>query len=490
MIKFYIVIDIVGLEFGHLESGLVPNISSLAAEGESAMMEPVFPGVTCTVQASILSGTYPNQHGIICNGFYDRINRNVSFWEQSGDLVQTDRIFDRAHKKTSSDHNNDNDNNTEPKIKSNSITETRSKTKTDDVISKSSSSLSSDSSDLKTAVLFWQNTMFSNAKIVVTPRPIHLDNGVVMWCYSKPVDYYDQQLKPKIGEFNLATYWGPMASSISSRWISEATTYTLEKHKPNFLLTYIPHIDYSAQKFGKNSSQVRDDLEVADGIVENIVHKTVELGIKEESQFIIISEYGFNDVSGAVPLNLRLRDAGLLAIRNIQDKEYIDYEHSDAFAMADHQIAHIYIKEGFIAQTKKVLEQITGVENVLDEQEKKHLKIDHERSGELLAVADQDRWFSYYWWYEKERAPPFAGNVDIHRKPGYDPLELFLERNTRSISQDTSLVKGSHGRKADYLKKEGLSLYLSSRKTGILNDVDSHQLVKCVDLGKYLMSLI
>src|SRR5581483_7741077 len=114
----------------------------------------------------------------------------------------------------------------------------------------------------------------------------------------KPVGYYDQQLKPKIGEFNLATYWGPLASSISSKWISEATTYTIEKHKPNFLLTYIPHIDYSAQKFGKNSSQVRDDLEVADGIVKNIVHKTVELGIKEESQFIIISEYGFNDVSG------------------------------------------------------------------------------------------------------------------------------------------------------------------------------------------------
>lgn len=484
MIKFYIVIDIVGLEFGHLESGLVPNISSLAAEGESAMMEPVFPGVTCTVQASILSGTYPNQHGIICNGFYDRINRNVSFWEQSSDLVQVDRVWDVAHKKISGGYNNK----AETKIKSSSITETTSKTKSNDVISKSLSlpSLSSN----ETAVLFWQNTMFSNAKIVVTPRPIHLDNGVIMWCYSKPVGYYDQQLKPKFGEFNLATYWGPLASSISSKWISEATTYTLEKYQPNFLFTYIPHIDYSAQKFGKNSSQVRDDLEVADGIVENIVHKTIELGIREESQFIIISEYGFNDVSGAVPLNLRLRDAGLLDTRTIQDKEYIDYQHSDAFAMADHQIAHIYIKEGFVAQTKKVLEQTTGVESVLDEQEKRHLKIDHERSGELLAVADQDKWFSYYWWYEKERAPPFAGNVDIHRKPGYDPLELFIEPNTRSISQDTSLVKGSHGRKADYLKQEGLSLYLSSHKTRMLKDKDSPQLIKCVDLGKYLMSLV
>ena len=490
MIKFYIVIDIVGLEYGHLSSQLIPNISGLASEGESAVMEPVFPGVTCTVQASILSGTYPNQHGIICNGFYDRINRNVSFWEQSSDHVQTDRIWDTTHRKTSYDDKIKAKTKLQSKTKTRPKHKSKSKTKIQALVSESSSS--SHSFNLKTAVLFWQNTMFSNADIVVTPRPIHLDNGVVMWCYSKPAGYYDQDLKPKYGEFNLASYWGPLASPISSKWISEATTYTLEKYRPNFLFTYVPHIDYSAQRFGKNSSHVRDDLKVADGIVENIVQKTVELGIRDESQFIIISEYGFNDVSGAVPLNLRLRDAGLLATRAIQEKEYIDYEYSEAFAMVDHQIAHIYVKEGFVEQTKKVLGQITGVDRVLDKQEKKHLKIDHERSGELLAVADQDKWFSYYWWYEKERAPPFAGNVDIHRKPGYDPLELFIEPNTRSISQNTNLVKGSHGRKANYLTKEGLSLYLSNRETSILNKNggNSPPRVNCVDLGKYLTNLV
>jgi predicted AlkP superfamily pyrophosphatase or phosphodiesterase len=455
VIKYCIVIDIVGLEFDHLKSGLIPNISRIANEGESAKMEPVFPAVTCTVQASVLSGTYPNQHGIIANGLYDRINHHISFWEQSSDLVQTDRIWDITQK------------NVNNKLRSSSIN--------------------------KIAVLFWQNTMFCKADIVVTPHPLHLDNGTVMWCYSKPVGYYDHQLMDRFGQFNLATYWGPFASHKSSEWISHATIYTLENQRPNLLFTYVPHVDYSAQRFGKKSSQVRADLKIADGIVENIVQKTVDLGIKDESQFIILSEYGFNDVSAVVPLNLKLRDAGLVATRTIQGKEYLDYEFSNALAMVDHQIAHIYVKEGFTNQTEKVLEGIPGIDRLLHKEEKKQLKIDHERSGDIIAISDKDKWFSYYWWYDAGNAPSFARNVDIHRKPGYDPVELFIDPNTRSIPQDTGLVKGSHGRPADPITGEGFALYASNRKSGILNNGDNvHYVnsVKCVDIGKYLISLV
>jgi predicted AlkP superfamily pyrophosphatase or phosphodiesterase len=449
MIKYHIVIDIVGLEFDHLQSGIIPNISRIASEGECAKMEPVFPSVTCTVQASLLSGAYPSEHGIISNGLYDRTNHNISFWEQSSNLVKSDRVWDVATKNGSN----------RPKAS-------------------------------KIAVLFWQNTMYCDANIVVTPRPLHFDNGMVMWCYSKPVGYYDQQLKMKFGEFNLATYWGPFASHKSSEWISQATTYTLEEHRPDLLFTYIPHIDYSAQRFGKRSNQVKDDLKIADGIVESIFQKTIDLGIMEESQLIILSEYGFNDVSSAIPLNLKLRDAGLLATRRIQDKEYLDYEFSNAFAMVDHQIAHIYVKDGFANQAKQELEDVTGVDRLLYGEEKKLLKIDHERSGDIIAISDQDKWFSYYWWYEPERAPSFAKNVDIHRKPGYDPVELFIDLNTRSNSQDTSLVKGSHGRLADATGGEGLALYVSNRKSGILKNNSSCDTVKAVDIGKYLISLV
>jgi predicted AlkP superfamily pyrophosphatase or phosphodiesterase len=449
MIKYYIVIDIVGLEFDHMQSGIIPNISRIASEGECAKMEPVFPSVTCTVQASLLSGTYPSEHGIISNGLYDRTNHNISFWEQSSNLVKTDRVWDVAEKNSSNTPN-----------------------------------------AIKTAVLFWQNTMYCNANIVVTPRPLHFDNDMVMWCYSKPVGYYDQQLKTNLGEFNLATYWGPFASHKSSEWISQATTYTLEEHRPNLLFTYIPHVDYSAQRFGKRSNQVKDDLKIADGIVQSIFQKTIDLGIADESQLIMLSEYGFNDVSSAIPLNLKLRDADLVATRRIQDKEYLDYEFSNAFAMVDHQIAHIYVKDGFANQAKQALENVTGVDRLLYGEEKKLLKIDHERSGDIIAISDQDKWFSYYWWYEPERAPSFAKNVDIHRKPGYDPVELFIDPNTRSISQDTSLVKGSHGRLADASSGEGLALWISNRKAGILKNNNTCDTVKAVDIGKYLINLV
>ncbi len=431
-----IVLDIVGLEQKHLDSGIIPNIEKIVQAGESARLEPVFPAVTCTVQASLLSGKYPRDHGIIANGLYNRSTYDVSFWEQPSSLVQTKRVWDVVKQKT--------------------------------------------------AVLFWQNTMYANSDIIVTPRPIHLDDKMVMWCYSKPFGYYDEKLKEKFGEFDLASYWGPLASSKSSEWIANAAEFTLEKERPKLLFVYIPHVDYSAQRFGKESAQVREDLKKADEIVGRIAQKTIDLGVREETQFVIVSEYSFNDVAGAVPLNLVLRDAGLLSVRTIHGKEYLDFEYSKAFAMVDHQVAHIYAKDGGIErEARKVLEATDGVERVLDANGKRELGIDHERSGELIAIADRDKWFSYYWWHDEIKAPDFARKVDIHRKPGYDPVELFIDLKTRSIPLDSSLVKGSHGRPPDLKTGEGLAFYASSVKHGITKS----GIVKCIDIMKCLVDV-
>jgi predicted AlkP superfamily pyrophosphatase or phosphodiesterase len=436
--NYSILLDVVGLEQKHLDSGLLPNIAKIAENGEVAKLEPTFPAVTSTVQASILSGKYPREHGIISNGLYDRSTYNVSFWEQSSSLVQAERLWDVVKQKDS---------------------------------------------DQKTAVLFWQNTMYANSDIVVTPRPIHLDEKIVMWCYSKPIGYYEK-LKEKLGEFNLASYWGPLASPNSSEWIANAAEYTLESERPNFLFVYIPHADYSAQRFGKEAVQVRDDLKKADEIVGRLVQKVTDLGIREETQFVIISEYAFNDVSGAVPLNIVLRDAGLLSIRTVQEKEYLDFEYSKAFAMVDHQVAHIYIKDGYEKETRKALEHTDGVSRILDSTAKKELAIDHERSGELIAVSARDRWFSYYWWYDENRAPDFARKVDIHRKPGYDPVELFIDQKTKSIPLEAGLIKGSHGRPPDLKTDEGLAFYASSKRHGIISESGS---ARCVDIMKCLV---
>ena len=447
MIKHVILLDIVGLEIKNLESGdLLPNISKIASTGECCRLEPVFPAVTCTVQASILSGKYPNEHGIICNGLYNRNKYEVSFWEQASSLVEAERIWDLLKKKRPYS---------------------------------------------KTAVIFGQHTMYSNADFVVTPRPLHMADEMIMWCYSRPPGYYEE-LKNKFGEFNLASYWGPLASHESSGWIVRAALDTLEYQRPNFMFVYIPHADYSAQKFGKNSKAMQNDLNKADEFVGNIVQRATDLGIRDETLFMIFSEYSFNDVKASVPLNQKLRDADLIAIRNIHEKEYLDLEYSTAFAMVDHQIAHIYVKKGFEDKTRKVLENIDGVDTVLTSVEKQKLKIDHnERSGDIIAISDRDKWFNYNWWYDGDKAPKFTRTVDIHRKPGYDPLELLLDYNTKSISQDTNLIRSSHGLPPHVQKDEGLALYVSSRQTGMIeNNRESYRSISSVKLGKYLIDLL
>ncbi|MFL6503150.1 MAG: alkaline phosphatase family protein [Nitrososphaera sp.] len=434
--NYSILLDTVGLEQKHLDSGLLPNIAKLAENGEVAKLEPTFPAVTSSVQASILTGKFPKEHGIIANGLYDRSTYSVSFWEQPSSLVQTPRIWDTIKQR----------------------------------------------SDKKTAVLFWQNTMYANSDIVVTPRPIHLDDKMVMWCYSKPQGYYEK-LKERLGEFNLASYWGPLASPNSSEWIANAAEYTMETERPNFLFVYIPHVDYSAQRFGKGSVQVNDDLKIADEIVGRLAQKATDIGIRNETQFVILSEYSFNDVDGAIPLNLVLRDADLLSVRTIQEKEYLDFEYSKAFAMVDHQVSHIFIKDGYEKEARKALENAPGIDKVLDSRSKKEMAIGHERSGELIAISAKDKWFSYYWWHEDNRAPEFARKVDIHRKPGYDPVELFFDPKTKSIPLEPRMVKGSHGRPVDLETEEGLAFYASSKRHGIVSESGT---ARCVDIVKCL----
>ncbi len=441
--KYVIVLDIVGLEVSHITSGLIPSIANIANNngGEYGYLKPVFPSVTSTVQASVLSGKHPNEHGIISNGLYDRYNYQVMFWEQSSKLVQTDRIWDLLKKKNL---------------------------------------------NIKTAVLFWQNTMFANSDYVITPRPIHLENGGMdMWCYSRPPNYYEE-VASKIGEFDLKSYWGPFASFKSTEWISKSVEFTIEKNTPNLLFAYFPQLDYSSQKFGKNSPKVKDDLKKIDGIVDSIVKKTEQIGIIDDTQFIIFSEYGFNDVNDGISINRILRDNGLLATRTINNKEYIDFEYSQAFAMADHQVANIYLnKPENKNYVKKILEDAQGIERVCDDKEKQDLKIDSYRSGDLIAISNRDKWFSYYWWNDDDKAPTFTKTVDIHRKPGYDPLELFIDMQKKSISFDTRLVKGSHGRPFDLITGEGLSAYVSNKKIEKDNQdniFQNNNILSCMDL--------
>lgn len=434
-----------GLESSNFFSANLPNIQFVAEKGAYCPVTPVFPAVTSTVQASLLTGKYPNEHGIISNGTYNRSNYSVSFWEQDSSLVEAQRIWDFQNRGASG--------------------------------------------EVKSAVLFWQNTLHAESDVVVTPKPIHLEHDMIMWCYSRPPNFYEDILKPKLGEFQLTSYWGPFASSKSTEWIAGATEVTFETQRPSILLTYFPHVDYSAQRFGKNSREVREDLVKADILIGRCIERVKKLDLFDSTEFVVLSEYPFCDVEGFINLNQLLRDAGFLQVRQIGGYEFIDFEYSGAFAMVDHQVAHIYVKSPVqIDEVKKYLDKIRGIDKVLSTgSEKREYQIDHPKSGDLIAISEKNKWFTYYWWYDPVSAPPFATTVDIHRKPGYDPVELFFDQNKKSIPLDASLVKSSHGRPLQLDGENSTSIFITSEKDERINSLMAKDTVTSADLGSYFI---
>jgi predicted AlkP superfamily pyrophosphatase or phosphodiesterase len=443
--KHLVVFNVVGLESSNIFADNLPNIQQVAERGAYRPVTPVFPAVTSTVQASLLTGKYPNEHGIISNGTYNRSNFSVSYWDQDSSLVQAPRIWDFLG--------------------------------------------NGKSDDVRSAVLFWQNTLHAKSDVVVTPKPIHLENGMIMWCYSRPPNFYEDILKPKLGEFQLASYWGPLASYKSTEWIAGATEITFETQRPSILFTYFPHVDYSAQRFGKDSSEVKGDLISADKLIGKIIERVTKIGLLDYTDFVILSEYPFSDVEGFINLNQLLRDEGLLHVRQIGGYEFIDFEYSEAFAMVDHQVAHIYVKNPtHVDQIKKYLGKIHGIDKVLSTVGEKHkYQIDHPNSGDLIAVSEKNKWFSYYWWYDSNNAPPFATTVDIHRKPGYDPVELFFDHHKKSIPLDAGLVKSSHGRPLQFDSEDSASVFITSKKDDKVNSLLAKDSVTSAEIGSYLI---
>ena len=297
-----VVIDVVGLSPYHFNfREHMPHMASLLSQGRFFRIEPVFPAVTLPVQASLTTGVHPVEHGVVANGFYFPENFQVAFWEQAASLVQAERIWD---------------------------------------------SLKLREPGLKAAVLFFQNTLFANSDVIITPKPMHSDEGLIQWCYSKPVGFYEE-ICQQIGEFNLFHFWGPMASIQSSRWIAKAAVETMDRMRPDLMFVYLPHLDYCSQKHAPADPIILDELRLVDQEVGRIVQGFKNLGLADETVFIILSEYIFYEVQGDIPLNRILREKGLLEVRNILGREYLDMELSPAFAMVDHQVAHIYTKPGY-----------------------------------------------------------------------------------------------------------------------------------------------
>ena len=431
------VINIVGLTDALLGEH-TPRLREFAARGDKVSVVPPFPAVTGTAQSTYLTGATPHAHGIVGNGWYHRELAEVQFWKQSNHLVHGRKLWEELRER-------------DPKF--------------------------------TCAKLFWWHNMYSSADYSITPRPMYPADGrkifdIYTWPYAmRP------QIKQELGEFPFPCFWGPAAGVDSpqgsadavSRWIAESARWMEREFQPALSLIYLPHLDYNLQRHGPfadhGSSGRREinpaivpDLRAIDGIVGGLLDFFADRRI----QVVLLSEYGITNVDQAIPLNRLFREEGWLVIKEELGLELLDCGASKAFAVTDHQVAHVYINDASLAgKVRALLEKTDGVGVVLGEKEKAALGIDHPRAGDLVVVSRENAWFSYYYWFNDRQAPDFARTVDIHRKPGYDPAELFLDPKILApklkiawrllqkklgfrmlmdvIPLDASLVRGSHG---------------------------------------------
>ena len=454
------VINVVGLT-ERLIGEHTPRIADFMRRGAFAKIIPAFPAVTCTAQSNYLTGKLPSEHGIVGNGWYNRELAEVHFWKQSNHLVEGEKIWDELRKRVP---------------------------------------------HFTCAKLFWWYNMFSSADYSITPRPIYrADGGKVFDIYSWPYSIRDE-IKKDLGDFPFFGFWGPGAgvktpqgsADCVSRWIAAAAKWIENKYSPTLNLIYLPHLDYNLQRHGVTTPdgslvpQIIPDLHAIDSIVGDLIGFLN----KRMVQVVLLSEYGITNVNTPIHLNRWFRQKDWLAIKDELGTEILDVGASKVFAVADHQVAHIYLNDPSLeSKVREVLEKHVEVDlTVLGAKEKAAAGIDDPRAGDLIAIAPENAWFTYYYWLDDERAPDFARTVDIHRKPGYDPAELFLDPKIPAaklkiawrllqkklgfrmlmdvIPLDATLVKGSHGRRpAD---KRDWPVFITSRPELLsVNEIES-----------------
>jgi predicted AlkP superfamily pyrophosphatase or phosphodiesterase len=411
-----LVVDLVGLTPDLLAH--MPRLRRLADQGSQAALEPVLPAVTCSVQSTFLTGLPPSGHGAVGNGWYFRELGEVFLWRQHNRLVGGEKVWETIRRERP---------------------------------------------DYTVANVCWWYAMGATTDWTVTPRPIYYADGKkAPDCYTRPPELHDE-LVGELGEFPLFTYWGPTAAITSSEWIIAATRRLIPR--ADLTLCYVPHLDYDLQRFGPDSPEAVQAARDVDAALAPLLDDAERAG----ATVLVLSEYGITAADQPVDVNRMLRRNGLLEVYTQDGMEYLDPWTSRAFAVADHQVAHVYVADPADLEAVRALcADLPGVDQVLDRAGQAAYGLDHERSGDLVLVADETAWFTYYYWLDDARAPDFARGVEIHRKPGYDPAELFFDPEDRAVKLkagltlarkmaglryamkvvplDPSPVRGTHGR--------------------------------------------
>jgi len=377
------------------------RVKELTAGGEIADLVPGFPCVTCPVQAAMTTGRRPREHGVVGNGFYWRDARRVEMWTAPSGCLERPRLWDVLHER-------------DPAITS--------------------------------AAWFAMHLKQCEADYVCTPAPVHNPDGSEsLWCYTRPAELYGT-LRDALGDFPLVHFWGPLAGAKSTEWIIASAVQAARAFRPRLFYIYLPHLDYAAQRTGPESPAAAEAVGALDAMIGRLASGMAEAYGDRALLWLVAGEYAITPVEHVCYPNRVLREAGLLAVRPTDDGEHLDLEASRAWAMVDHQFSHVFTDGP--ETTRRVVELFAaeeGIEEALTGARLAEYALDHPRSGEVVLVSRPDSWQAYYWGRDDAAAPSFARSVDIHRKPGYDPVELHLDAPTRSIPLDATLVRGSHG---------------------------------------------
>jgi predicted AlkP superfamily pyrophosphatase or phosphodiesterase len=416
-----ILINAVGLTRRLLEHA--PRLKQLAGAGWVRSLAEVVPAVTCTAQASILTGRSPQEHGIVGNGWLFRDTGEIRFWQQSNALLQAEPIYVSARKQAIP----------------------RGRT-------------------FRAAKLFWWFNQGADVAISLTPKPYYGCDGNKVFGITGTPEGLCERLETALGRFPFHTFWGPGAGRPCTEWIARAAAEVVKSERPDLTLVYLPHLDYDPQRFGPSGC----DLPRLVGELDDACASLLDAARSAGARVWVVSEYGHCDVSRPILLNRVLREAGLLSVRPGPFGETLDTFGSRAFAVCDHQLAHVYVpRTEDRERARDVIATIPGVAQIREAAERAEIGLDHPRAGELVVLAREDSWFAYPYWLDDRMAPDFARTVDIHRKPGYDPCELFFDPRLiwpqgRAIARliqkklgfrtrfdviplDPALVRGSHG---------------------------------------------
>ena len=405
-----ILLSIPGLRKADIQR--LPALKPLAAGGDVTNLVPSFPCVTCPVQVNMTTGRLPREHGVVANGFYWREKQQIEMWTAWNDVVERPQIWDMLHQHDES---------------------------------------------LTSAAWFGLLTKGAAADLICTPAPIHNPDGSEsLWCYTQPTELYG----------TCATRWGISRSSISgvrwpgiqsTAWIADSAVLAARQWQPNFFYIYLPHLDYAAQKFGPDSPAAEQALVALDDVLAKLFAGCEEAYGPDRPLWIVASEYTIVPVDHVTYPNRVLRSAGWLEVRREPDGEHLDLAASRAWALVDHQFSHVFVADrADIPRVADLFRRTPGIAQVLVGDELGLYELDHPRSGEIVLVSAPNSWQAYYYWLDDGAAPAFARTVDIHRKPGYDPVELFFDPATRGIPLDASLVRGSHGAPAREESQRGV----------------------------------